>query len=279
MSNGVFTSLKVSWAPGGDDRFVSGYEIFADNNLVGVASATSTSAVVTGLAASKAMSITVRTLDGGRNLSQSSPPTAATTGVGPPALPSPLKGYGELYPVNPSRVLDTRSGIGGPAAPVQAGVRRDVQVTGVGDVPVTGVGMVALNVTVTSPSATGFLTVYPGGEAPPPTSNLNFRTGQTVPNFVLARVPSTGIVSLSLSAGQADVLVDVVGWFGTATRADTRRQDHGTDAGAGSRHPPARLGQGRPRAVGRRAGGGERLGHQRRRAERDGHGPRRGRRT
>jgi hypothetical protein len=75
--------------------------------------------------------------------------------------------------------------------------------------------VVALNVTVTQPSATGFLTVFASGTRRPPTSNLNFAPAQTVPNLVLAKVGAGGQVEVVVSAGRAHVLMDVVGWFGS----------------------------------------------------------------
>ena len=70
-----------------------------------------------------------------------------------------------------------------------------LDVTGVGGVPASGVSAVILNVTVTGPAAGGFVTVHPGGEARPASSNLNFVAGQTIPNLVVAKVGAGGIVS------------------------------------------------------------------------------------
>ena len=55
----------------------------------------------------------------------------------------------------PARILDTRTGIGAPAAPSSAPAPTlELQVTGRGGVPATGVSAVVLNVTVTEPAAT-----------------------------------------------------------------------------------------------------------------------------
>src|SRR5688572_16066576 len=82
-----------------------------------------------------------------------------------------------------SRLLDTRESTSvGPR-----GVT-DLVVTGRGGVPAAGVGAVALNVTVTNPTASSFLTVWPTGAAMPLAANLNFLPGQTVPNMVIAKV-------------------------------------------------------------------------------------------
>jgi sugar lactone lactonase YvrE len=118
------------------------------------------------------------------------------------------------HPLAPARILDTRFGTGGYLAPVAANATLAVDVTGVGGVPETGVSAVALNVTVTHPSDYGFLTVFPSGTSRPLTSSLNFVAGQTVANLVVAKVGVDGKVSIYSYGGGADVIADVVGWFG-----------------------------------------------------------------
>ena len=69
---------------------------------------------------------------------------------------------------------------------------------------------VVLNVTAVNARAPGYLTVFPCGAAPPDASNLNYATGQTIPNSVIAKVGAGGRVCVFTSA-QADLLVDVNG--------------------------------------------------------------------
>ncbi len=114
----------------------------------------------------------------------------------------------------PARLLDTRAGIGAPGGALGSGATLPLRVTGVGGVPGSGVTAVALNVTVTEPSAPGFLTVYPGDQVTRPlASNLNFVPGLTIPNLVVVRVPSNGVINLYNSNGSTHVVADVVGWF------------------------------------------------------------------
>jgi len=128
---------------------------------------------------------------------------------------------GFFNPVAPARVLDTRSAIGAPTAPVTAGHQVDVQLTGVWGVPTSGVAAVVLYVTVTGPTAPSFLTVFPTGATPPAVSNLNFVSGQTVPNRVIVKVGSGGKVSFYNAAGQVNVIADVGGWFSDASPGGT----------------------------------------------------------
>ncbi len=117
------------------------------------------------------------------------------------------------HPLTPSRLLDTRTA----AAPLGAGAVRELQVAGAGGVPATGVSAVILNVTVTDPTASGFLTVFPSGEALPLASNLNFHAGQTVPNLVTAKLGSGGRLSLYNAFGATHVIADVAGWYDDGT--------------------------------------------------------------
>jgi hypothetical protein len=127
---------------------------------------------------------------------------------------------GQYTPLPPFRILDTRSGIGG-FPTVGAGKSIDVQVAGVAGsgVPVmtsaTPPSAVILNVTVTNPTASGYLTLYPTGVPRPLASNLNFVRGQTVPNLVEVALGSGGKVTAYNSAGSTDVIFDVAGWVST----------------------------------------------------------------
>ena len=89
-----------------------------------------------------------------------------------------------------------------------------MQVTGRGGVPAAGVSAVALNVTVTGPTALSFLTAWPHGNSRPLASNLNYTANQTVPNLVIVKVGAGGEVDLFNDVGATDVVVDVAGWYG-----------------------------------------------------------------
>ena len=121
----------------------------------------------------------------------------------------------------PRRLLDTRSGLGAPAAKVGPGATLHLQVGGRGGVPSSGVAAVVLNVTVTSPSRQGHITVYGDGAARPITSNVNFRAWQTVPNLVVTPVGSNGKVALHhASAGSTHLVADVEGYYLAGTPSE-----------------------------------------------------------
>ena len=89
--------------------------------------------------------------------------------------------------------------------------RGAVQVVGQAGVP-SGATAVVLNVTVTEPTFTGYVTVWPTGASRPLASTLNYTFGQTVPNLVMVKLGAGGQVSFFNSAGAADLLADVVGY-------------------------------------------------------------------
>jgi uncharacterized protein (DUF1501 family) len=117
-----------------------------------------------------------------------------------------------MAPLAPARLLDTRDGTGGHPGVLGAGQMLDLVVAGRGGVSGSPEA-VALNVTVTSPTAASYLTVWPSGEAMPYASSVNMVHGQTVPNMVMTRVGSNGMVSIYNNAGTTDVIVDVLGCF------------------------------------------------------------------
>ena len=113
----------------------------------------------------------------------------------------------------PARILDTRS-----TTSLGAAATRVLMVAGQGGVPAMSDAVpptaVVVNVTVTNPTTNSFLTVWPDGSARPVASDLNYRPGLTVPGLVVVRVGPSGAIDLYNVAGSADVIVDVVGWYG-----------------------------------------------------------------
>lgn len=139
--------------------------------------------------------------------------------------------------VTPVRVMDTRDPVNlGLAGPFVSPAPQDLTVTGEiftssGSQTVVpgGATGVVLNVTVVQPTLPGFVSVRPA-DAPgaPATSSLNFEAGVTQPNAVTVQVPvsgpDAGKVEISYDAyGNAgattDVLIDIVGYYTTATTA------------------------------------------------------------
>jgi len=115
---------------------------------------------------------------------------------------------GEYAGITPKRVMDTRSGIGVSTGKIAGGSSKTLTIPGLP----AGTTAVALNVTVTRPTAGGYLTVYPSDAARPTVSNLNFLTGQSIPNMVVVKVGAGGKVTF-YSSGSADVIADLAGSY------------------------------------------------------------------
>jgi hypothetical protein len=139
-----------------------------------------------------------------------------TATVSPPAA-----GQEDLNALTPARVAETRintseatiDGLVQGTGAIGPGQTLRIPILGRAGIPATGVGAVALNVTATRSTTTSYLTVFPTGETLPRTSNLNFTTGQTIPNSVIAKVGTDGSISIYNRSGNTHVIVDISGWF------------------------------------------------------------------
>ncbi|MFF7181874.1 hypothetical protein [Streptomyces sp. NPDC008121] len=153
-------------------------------------------------------------------------------------------GHGTYKPVTPTRLMDTRSGLGVPQGKVGPGATVTLQVTGKAGIPAAGVTAVVLNVTATGPTSAGFVSVHPDGTTRTSASNLNFTAGQTIPNLVVVPVVN-GRVSFYNRAGSVDLLADVAGYYTTDGTGSTYRPVTPTrlmDTRAGLGVPKARIG-------------------------------------
>jgi hypothetical protein len=144
----------------------------------------------------------------------------------------------DFEPMAPRRLVDTRSAVS-PALKVPAGSTLQVQVTARVGIP-EDAAAVSLNVTAVGASANGFVTVFPCGTARPTASSLNYVSGQTVPNAVLAKAGSGGNVCIFTEAA-AHILVDVSGWFPAGTDFRSFAPERLLDTRSGLGHSPAGL--------------------------------------
>ncbi|MFB7614187.1 hypothetical protein ACFC1F_07945, partial [Kitasatospora sp. NPDC056181] len=118
-------------------------------------------------------------------------------------------------PVNPDRLLDTRSAVGRAGTDKVPG--REVfglQVAGRANVPANAKAVV-LNVTATETDGPGHLTVWASGSPQPTSSNLNWTgSGVTTPNLVVVPLDDAGRVMFFNGAWTGTHLVaDVFGYY------------------------------------------------------------------
>ena len=125
----------------------------------------------------------------------------------------------EFTTMVPYRICDTRatavSGLVDACTGhvLRAGIPMRLQMATMGGIP-SGATAVVLNVTMTDTSAPDFLTIYPDGASLPVASSLNWLPGDTVATGVTATLGADGYIDFYIPNGQADLVVDVVGWEG-----------------------------------------------------------------
>jgi hypothetical protein len=126
-------------------------------------------------------------------------------------------------PLNPSRILDSRSG-NGLSGPFSTHVARTFQVTGRGGVPSNATAVTG-NLTVTAQTSRGYLFIGPNPSNDPTSSTLNFPVADDRANGVTVALGAGGTLSVTFvapSAGPiAHVIFDVTGYFTTDTSGAT----------------------------------------------------------
>ena len=117
----------------------------------------------------------------------------------------------DYTPINPTRLLDTRKGIGAPVAKVPAGKSVTVKIAGLDGIPADATA-VALNLTVADATGSGYLTAAAGGNSTS-TSNVNYTAGQVVANSAIVPLKNGSITIYNKGTGSTDVIADVSGYF------------------------------------------------------------------
>ncbi|MBJ7281993.1 MAG: hypothetical protein JHD40_02650, partial [Acidimicrobiia bacterium] len=121
-----------------------------------------------------------------------------------------------FVPMDPVRILDTRTGFGGTVGPVGSNDTITVVIAGVSDdtitVPNDAVAAV-LNVTYVNAAGPGYITVFPAGTARPNASNLNKVGPGPVPNMVIVRIGGFGAVNIFNNQSPVEILADLAGYY------------------------------------------------------------------
>lgn len=126
-------------------------------------------------------------------------------------------GVTAYHALDPARLLETRrqeSTIDGRflgSGLLAAGTVTELLVVGRGGVP-SDAATVMLNVTVTEPTAPGFVTVYPCGTSTPLASNVNYDVGTTVAIAAIVQAGSDGTVCF-FNSSPTQLIVDVSGYL------------------------------------------------------------------
>ena len=123
-----------------------------------------------------------------------------------------------FVPLNPARVMDTRSGtvLSQLHNPFVAGTPRVLPVDGHWGVPVSTTA-ISGNLTVTGQTGSGFVSMSP--DVPPPvpaTSSVNFPLGDNRANGVVAPLNGSGdtyLVYIGATGKHTDLILDLSGYF------------------------------------------------------------------
>jgi len=136
-------------------------------------------------------------------------PAAATGVIAPAPVAQPSAAPTGFAPLAPARIVDTRTSSG--ASRLTAGVVTHLQVTGRGGVPTDAKALLA-NVTLTSATGSGFLTMWNCSATRPEVSTLNFSANETVANAATIPLDSSGQMC-AYSSMSADLVIDVSGYY------------------------------------------------------------------
>jgi hypothetical protein len=127
---------------------------------------------------------------------------------------NPLPGR-DFFTVTPCLIFDSRQAGQGPA--LASGLRRIVLTGGVCGIPATA-RAISVTLTVTQPSAAGYLTLHAGDTAPDGTSALTFTAKQTRTNNAIVPLAFNGTGTFAVTPliggnGTVHVTIDVSGYF------------------------------------------------------------------
>jgi hypothetical protein len=141
--------------------------------------------------------------------------------------------------MTPTRLLDTRA----TNQTMAADTTLNLPVVTTADGVPANATAVALNVTVTNTTDSGYLSAYPTGGTQPTVSSLNWTMGETVANSAIVPIGTGGSVTVYNHTGNTDVVVDIQGYFAPESGGSTAgayvpltpsRIDTGSTLGAGA---------------------------------------------
>ncbi|MDO9175405.1 MAG: hypothetical protein Q7V62_11425, partial [Actinomycetota bacterium] len=110
--------------------------------------------------------------------------------------------------VQPTRVLDTRNGIGGTSGMVSPGAVVRVAIAPAAS---AGASAVVLNLTATNGDSAGWVKAWPCSDPTPETSVVNFPANRTAANAVILKYDSAGVCMSTSSP--VHLVADLTGWF------------------------------------------------------------------
>jgi hypothetical protein len=145
-------------------------------------------------------------------------PTGLGTPNGTAAFTAPVatsnSAPATYHPIDPVRLLDTRSG-DGLSARLSANTPATFQVSGRGGIPAGATGVTG-DVTVVNPTASWAVFLGPNPTPSPTSSTINFKAGEIVANSLTVALGAGGTLSatyMSTAGNTTDLVFDVTGYF------------------------------------------------------------------
>jgi hypothetical protein len=123
---------------------------------------------------------------------------------------------GKVYhTTNPTRIVDTRIGIGGTTGALASNGTYTVKQSVVDEITTTPNPTLALMLTATQGTTNGVIDAYPGGTTAPTASNLNWTTDQDIANLALTPTgTTTGTIAVTnQDTGTVQLVIDSSGYF------------------------------------------------------------------
>ncbi|HET9168524.1 MAG TPA: PKD domain-containing protein [Actinospica sp.] len=125
--------------------------------------------------------------------------------------------------VTPTRLMDTRKGLGVAKAKLGAGKTDVLTIEGAGPVPAAGVTAVTVNITETNTTGSGYLLAYPDQATLPDSSTVDWSGSTTKAATAIVPVGADGRIDIhdgGAGTASADVIVDVTGYFTSTGTGD-----------------------------------------------------------
>lgn len=157
---------------------------------------------------------------------------AATLAVAPSSTAAPYASHTSdtaLVPISPTRIVDSRAGVGAPSALadgqkatiVAAGSVRTTSSSTTSTVIPADADAIEATITAVSPAKDGYLTAWQAGTPQPSTSTVNFTQGRTIAKGVTIPLGSDGEFCV-FARGGAHFLVDITGYYRHGTYTDVQ---------------------------------------------------------
>jgi hypothetical protein len=209
------TSAQVHWSPPDSNggTAITGYLVTSNPDARTCSTTTGLTCAISGLTNLVPYTFTVQATNNIGIGAASDPSDPVTPDVVP----------GSTYtPINPVRLLDTRTG-NGSAGKIAANSPRTFQIGGRDVVPLDAVAVTG-NLTVTGETANWAVYLGPDPVPSPASSTINFKKGDVTANGITVALSQTGSLSatyMSKAGNKTDLVFDVTGYFMRNTDGET----------------------------------------------------------